>query len=219
MKTNTCTNEETFSNEFSLDYSTSKTILKRGQTALIAIAICLLVNVVLRIDYVILSNTLGENSLTETLQLVMLAISSGSFFYLAKRRPVLRHAAVLIGSFFLVMFIRENDALFDSIIHGFWLYPALAITMTALIYAIRNGKQTLDQLAVILNSSYTNLFILGLIMLLVYSRLIGMGDFWKDVMHEYYVRDVKNIVEEGSELLAYCIIAFASIKIQRSLKG
>ena len=219
MKTNTCTNEETFSNEFPLDYSTSKTILKRCQTALIAIAICLLVNVALRIDYVFLDNSVGEVSLTEMLELAMLAISSGSFFYLAKHRPVLKHAAVLIGSFFLVMFIRENDALFDHIYHGFWLYPALATTIAALIYAIRNGKQTLDQLAVILNTSHTNLLIMGLIMLLVYSRLIGMGDFWKGVMHEYYVRDVKNIVEEGSELLAYCIIAFASIKIQRSLKA
>ncbi|ANS86260.1 hypothetical protein VSVS12_02504 [Vibrio scophthalmi] len=220
MKTDiyTHTSDTTLREEFALDKSSSKIILKRFQNALIAVAICLLVNVALRMDYVFLGNKVGEASITEMLELVMLAISSASFFFIAKQRPTLKHAAVLIGAFFLVMFIRENDGWLDHISHGFWVYPALFTTISALIYAARNGKQTITQLAVILDTSYANLLVLGLILLLVYSRLMGMGDFWKGVMSAHYVRDVKTIVEEGSELLAYCIIAYASVKIQRSLK-
>ncbi|ODS10451.1 hypothetical protein [Vibrio scophthalmi] len=220
MKTDiyTHTSDTTLIEEFALDKSSSKIILKRFQNALIAVAICLLVNVALRIDYVFLGNTLGEASVTEILELVMLAISSASFFLIAKQRPALKHAAVLIGAFFLVMFIRENDGWLDHISHGSWIYPALLTTIAAIIYAAKNGKQSFTQLAVILNTSSANLLIFGLIMLLVYSRLMGMGDFWKGVMSEHYIRDVKNIVEESTELLAYCIIAYASIKIQRALK-
>lgn len=220
MKTDiyTHSHDKSLIEEFALDKSSSKIILKRFQTALIAIAICLLVNVALRIDYVFLGNTLGEASVTEILEVVMLAISSASFFFVAKQRPTLKHAAVLIGAFFLVMFIRENDGWLDHISHGSWVYPALLTTFAAIIYAAKNGKQTFTQLAVILNTPPATLLIFGLMMLLVYSRLIGMGDFWKDVMSEHYIRDVKNIVEESTELLAYCIIAYASLQIQRRLK-
>lgn len=218
MKTTTYTEENTLGQEFSLHRSTSEIILKRSLLMLIGIAICLLVNVVMRVDYVILGNKLGELSITECLEQVMLAISAGSFFYLIKLQPKLKHASLLIACFFSVMLIRENDMLLDYIAHGFWVYPALAVTFGAIGYAIRNGKQSLDQLAVILNSSYMNMLILGIVLLLVYSRLFGMGDFWKGVMAEHYVRDVKNIAEEGTELLAYCIIAFSSIKVVRSFR-
>ncbi len=218
MKTTTYTNQESLGHEFSLHRPASEIILKRCLTALIGVAICLLVNVALRLDYIVLGNQVGELSITEGLEQLMLVLSAGSFFYLAKRQTKLKHAATLMGAFFLVMLIRENDAFFDYIVHGFWVYPALAVTFAAITYAVRNGKQTLDQLAVILSSSYMNMLVLGLIMLLVFSRLFGMGSFWQGVMAEHYVRDVKNIVEEGSELLAYCIIAFSSIKILRGFK-
>ncbi len=57
-----------------------------------------------------------------------------------------------------------------------------------------------------------NLLVTGVMLLLVFSRLFGMGSFWHNVMGDDYVRAVKNIAEEGTELLAYCLIAFASLK-------
>ncbi|OLQ89425.1 hypothetical protein BIY21_15255 [Vibrio ponticus] len=218
MKTTTYSNEKKIENDYSLTPSTSHAILKSGLNFLIAVAFCALVNLALRIDYVVLGNTLGEESVTEFMEQIMLIISASSFYYLAKTKPQLKHAAVLIGSFFLVMLIRENDGFLDHIAHGSWVYPALFVTFSALFYAFKNGKQTLDQMAVILSSNYMNMLILGVVLLLVYSRLFGMGDFWKGVMQEHYIRDVKNIAEEGTELLAYCIIAFSSFKIMRGFR-
>lgn len=57
-----------------------------------------------------------------------------------------------------------------------------------------------------------NLLITGVMLLLVFSRLFGMGSFWHNIMGADYVREVKIIAEEGTELLAYCLIAFASVK-------
>ncbi|KAB1455215.1 hypothetical protein [Vibrio panuliri] len=218
MKTTTYSQDKTLRDEFALSQSTKNIILKRSLMTLIGVAICLLVNVVMRVDYILLGNTLGELSLTEGLEQVMLIIASGSFFYLASQQPKLKHAATLIAAFFLVMLIRENDALFDYIAHGFWRYPAMAVAFSAIAYAVRNGKQSLDQLAVILNNRNMGMLLLGIVLLLVYSRLFGMGNFWKGVMQEHYVRDVKNIAEEGTELLAYCIIAFSSCRLARCFR-
>ncbi len=219
MKTSTNSNQglNSFTDEFSLSSSASKIILKRCQTALIFIAISILVNVAIRLDYVFLGNNLGEISITELLEQCSLLVSSFAFFLLSKHRPDTKHAAVLIASFFLVMFIRELDFWFDMISHGSWVYPALAITLAALVYAGKNPQRSINQLAEILRSPHMNVLIIGLMLLLVYSRLFGMGAFWKGVMSEHYIRDVKNIAEEGTELLAYLIISFGSIRTYLSL--
>lgn len=62
-----------------------------------------------------------------------------------------------------------------------------------------------------------DILVLGMAMLLVFSRLYGMGDFWKEVMDENYIRIIKNISEEAIELLSYLIIAISGSKIKRRL--
>ena len=206
-----------FTDEFSLSSSASKIIFKRCQTALIFIAISILVNVAIRLDYVFLGNGLSEFSITEMFEQLSLLVSCSVFFLLSKHRPDTKRAATLIASFFLVMFIRELDFLFDMISHGAWVYPALAVTLSALVYAGKQPRSSLNQLAEILRSPHMNVLIIGLMLLLVYSRLFGMGDFWKGVMSEHYVRDVKNIAEEATELLGYLIISFGSVRTYLSL--
>lgn len=198
--------------EFTLSQSTSQVIYKRCQTALVVLAIGIIVNLALRIDFVLFNGSVGEVSVTEMLQQLLLIIASGSFAYLARKKTEVKHAALLISAFFGVMFIREMDFWFDKIVHGAWVVPALLVSGSAIFYAIKNGKRTIDQLALILASPHMNLLVTGVMLLLVFSRLFGMGSFWHNVMGDDYVRVVKNIAEEGTELLAYCLIAFASLK-------
>ncbi|MFI3276599.1 hypothetical protein [Vibrio sp.] len=216
MKSQSKTKEQTHMSlelpEFTLSQSTSQVIYKRCQTALVVLAIGIIVNLAIRIDFVYLSGKIGENSITEMLQQLLLLISSGAFAYLAKKRPEVKHAAILISAFFAVMFIRELDYWFDMIFHGAWAYPAIIIAASAIFYAAKNGKRSIDQLALILASPHMNLLVAGVMLLLVFSRLFGMGSFWQGVMGEHYISNVKTIAEEGTELLAYCLIAFASLK-------
>jgi hypothetical protein len=198
--------------EFNISQSTSQVIFKRCQTALIVLAIGIIVNLALRIDYVLIGGELSELSVTEVLEQLLLLTSSLSFLYMAKHTSQVKHAALLISAFFAVMLIRELDFWFDMITHGAWVYPAILVAGSAIFYAIKNGKQTLDQIAYILASPHMNLLITGVMLLLVFSRLFGMGSFWHNIMGADYVREVKIIAEEGTELLAYCLIAFASVK-------
>lgn len=216
MKSQSKTKEQTQMSfelpEFTLSQSTSQVIYKRCQTALVVLAIGIVANLALRIDFVLLNGNVGEVSVTEMLQQLLLIVTSGSFAYLAREKREVKHAALLISAFFAVLFIREMDFWFDKIVHGAWVVPALLVAGSAIFYAIKNGKRTIDQLALILASPHMNLLVTGVMLLLVFSRLFGMGSFWHNVMGDDYVRVVKNIAEEGTELLGYCLIAFASLK-------
>lgn len=61
------------------------------------------------------------------------------------------------------------------------------------------------------------LIILSIAFLLVFSRLFGMGSFWKLVMVDNYMYMVKSMIEEGTELLAYLFILYGTFDIYKSL--
>ncbi|MGF1911717.1 hypothetical protein L4C38_20070 [Vibrio kasasachensis] len=76
----------------------------------------------------------------------------------------------------------------------------------------------MNQLAVLLRIHAVKQMIAWVVLLLVFSRIYGMGAFWQDVMNEYYVREVKNIVEEGIELLCYSLICLSGIQAFRQVR-
>ena len=154
---------------------------------------------------------------TETLQLIMLAITSFSFIQLSRHVPSVRHAAILIAGFFATLIIREMDYWFDKIHHGFWVYPALIIAGIACMKATKGGKNTINEMASILNAPHMILLNTSVMLLLVFSRLYGMGHFWEGVMGEQYVHAVKTISEEGIELLCYCLIAYSAWRVKSTL--
>lgn len=136
MKSQSKTKEQTHMSlelpEFTLSQSTSQVIYKRCQTALVVLAISIVANLALRIDFVLLNGNVGEISVTEMLQQLLLIVTSGSFIYLARERSEVKHAALLISAFFAVMFIREMDFWFDKIVHGAWVVPALLVAGSAI---------------------------------------------------------------------------------------
>ncbi|MFM2587101.1 hypothetical protein [Vibrio sp. TBV020] len=188
------------------------TFQKVALNALVIAALSILVNVCLRVDFTLLHHGLGETSATELAQLMMLAVTSLSFFHLVRTKSSVTYAAALVSGFFMVMFIREMDVWFDMIAHGAWVVPALTITFAACYFAFSGGKKTIDQMALLLNTRYMPVLITSAVLLLVFTRLYGMGSFWHSVMGDHYIRDVKNLSEEATELMAYSIIAFAAVK-------
>lgn len=179
---------------------------------LVLAALSIFVNLCLRVDFTLLHHGLSESSMTELAQSLMLAVTSLAFFLLAQRNRSIRHASILFGGFFTVLFIRESDVWFDLIFHGAWVIPALLVTFSACFYAYRGGSDSIQQLAKILNSRYMPMLITAVVLLLVFSRLYGMGSFWHSVMEEHYLREVKNLSEEAIELLCYSLISLSAVK-------
>lgn len=165
---------------------------------------------VLMIDIILLGNDVGEASLVEYTQEFLLLVTVFLYYQLAWRHKVMRNAHILVGGFILCMFIREFDSVFDEIVHGFWFYPAITVALVslALTFGLK-PKVTLHQLAEFTRPRQYAYLIIGLVTVLVFSRLFGMKIIWETLLKDGYARVVKNAAEESLELFGY-VLCFTS---------
>ncbi len=162
------------------------------------------------IDVVWMNNAVHEASFTECAQEIMLGLMALLFFWRAWRSPAERSMMVLAGGFFCCMLIREMDFLFDEWRHGSWFWFALAVALSCLAVALRKPATLIRGLAAFMRHPAWNMMTAGMITILVFSRLFGMHELWQHLMLDGYNRTVKNMAEEGSELLGYSLCLFAT---------
>ncbi len=158
-----------------------------------------------------LGNAVGEWSLVELTQEGFLAASVLAFVRVAIARRDDRHFAVLAAAFFACMFLREMDEALDLIAHGLWKYPVALLVLGSLAWASRAPRETLAGLVRFLGSRPGTVMVIGLVLLLFYSRLIGMTSLWTGLLGDQYIRVFKNTIEETTELLGYTFILAASL--------
>ena len=158
------------------------------------------------VDIFIAKTDILETSFTEVSQEAMLALIAG-LFWLSAREPGQRGVGILIGGFFACMLIRELDGLFDPISHSFWLWPALLTAGTCVYRALGYKGAWRDVVSGLARFSVRPAFgfIMAGLLVLIFSRLFGMGSLWHGILQEGYARLAKTTVEEGVELLAYSI--------------
>lgn len=167
----------------------------------------------LRQDILVLGNAVGEDSLVEACQLALLGLSALTFALLAWCRADDRRFAVLASVFFACMLIRENDAVFDLVLfHGAWKYLVAPLAIGSLVWALRDARALLSGIARFLAAHAGTMMLLGLAILLCFSRLFGMTEIWASVLGDGYVRTAKNAIEETGELLGYSVILAASLR-------
>lgn len=186
--------------------------LKRaaGWAALVSLPVLLLY-----FDVQWLGNIVGEWSVVEFAQLGLLFLIALAFAGLARREPAERRFAVLAAAFFACMLVRETDAFWDSLHDGLWQVLVAALAAGSLAFALRDWRAALSGLARLLASREGMALTLGLVLVLVYSRLLGMGGLWQGLLGEEYLRVFKNAVEEGTELLGYVLVFAASAAYAR----
>ena len=155
--------------------------------------------------------SVGERSLVEGLQLLLLAATSVAFFALAHRHRGERRFAALAAGFFICMGIRETDAAWDVVSDGLWQVLVATVAPAATAYAAADWRSTLRALDRFVSSRPGVLMITALGLLLAYSRLLGMGVIWEGLLDEQYLRVFKNAVEETTELLSYVLICAAGM--------
>ncbi|MBP2168976.1 small-conductance mechanosensitive channel [Erwinia toletana] len=194
-------------------------VLRNKLLAFVACAVflCLMMGLVY-IDVNWMNNALHETSFTEGAQELILAIIAASFFIAAIRHAEYRAGLQLIGGFYACMLIREMDFLFDEIRHGAWVWFALAVTAICLTYALLHLQKCLRGLVHLLQHPAWNMMAAGLLTILVFSRLFGVNALWQHLMLDGYHRTVKNMAEEGSELLGYSFCLFASVRYLWAMK-
>ncbi len=200
------------------------------------VVVMLLSVALLYLEVFYLKSPSSEQSLIENAQRLYLAVISGVFFWYGSKHKPFRAGFVLIGGFVLCMLIRENDELSDKWFHGSWKYFVLLVASSCIFYAIKHAKATVDGLCHFIQSRSYAIFVTGLIVVLLISRLFGVGEIWTTIMQDDYISVVinivgeygalddytaiqddytgiiKNIVEEYSELVGYSMMLFATLR-------
>ena len=148
----------------------------------------------------------SEAGPTEIIQTVLLLLSTVLLFVESYRYQDMRGALILAGGFIGCMLIREQDYFLDMLSHGCWKWPALTLAAGCLIYAGLTLRATISALARFIRWHYFPIFITGIVIVLAYSRLFGMGVLWKTLLPNGEWRIAKNAIEESSELLGYMLI-------------
>ncbi|WP_325894115.1 hypothetical protein [Grimontia sp. NTOU-MAR1] len=174
---------------------------------------------VIRFDIDTLKTGASEGTLVEYMEQFLLSLTVLCYAYIAKHNPSFKRFGALVIGFFLCLLIRELDMFFDELVfHGFWVYPAAIVAASAVIYSLTDRVETANQFAAFVNHRNFGLLCMGLAMLLVFSRLFGMSSLWRELLGDGYVRAAKNIAEEGTELMAYVTIFYASLRYVFAMK-
>ena len=158
-----------------------------------------------------------ENGVVEWCQFIALMGSGCALVWAAFKRRDLLAGLLLAGVFFLDMAIREQDALFDHVVHGCWVVPVGVITVWALVLAVKHRQTILDGLEAMVKAPNSGLLILGVFTILGFSRVIGYKKFWKTLAEGTGAMDgswhaFKRFTEESVELFGYMIVLVWAIR-------
>lgn len=166
--------------------------------------------VLFQLDVHWLGNRVNEWSLVELVAEGFLAICVIGYLRLARASVPDRGFAVLAAGLFGAMLVRELDSMWDLVFDGLWQLLALGVVASALAVAGRDPAATLASLRRFLVSRENRTMLAGLVILLGFSRLFGMGSLWSALIDAENGRVVKNAIEECTELLGYSFILLAS---------
>lgn len=179
--------------------------------------ICMLVIIGIAYLDISRSGVISESSFTECLQETLLFICICIFAYIVKKYR--QDAVILVVGFLLSMLIREWDGIFDNIFHGAWKFIALPTAALSCYFAFRSGKEkVIEGLAFFMQMRTYNILLLGLMVVLVVSRILGMRVILLLFAGIDFNEGLKNFMEEAFELLGYLIIFISSILYLREYK-
>lgn len=168
---------------------------------------------IIQIDIRFLGNTLTENSMTEFSQSLLLFFSARVFAMRAWWDIGSRGYLIVGTTLFVCMFVRENDGFLDHIRHGFWIVPASVVAMVGGLSALHWKDSIAKPFLRHFERRETTFIFIGLLVVLVFSRLFGTTSLWQPLMGEAYNASFKTVVQEGLELLGYALIAYGAARL------
>ncbi len=169
--------------------------------------------IMLSVTYLDLSSAgiIRDSSFTENLQESLLFTSSLIFLYIAKKYH--QRGLLLVSGLFMCMFIREWDAVFDKLLfHGAWKYVGIPVALYYIYISLIEGKEkAASDLVFFMERKPYCVMVLGMIIVLVVSRVLGMRLVGNLLYGDGFSNSFKSFVEEGFELLGYLTIFISSL--------
>lgn len=156
----------------------------------------------------------SEESLTEWLESLSALLCSMCFLAVARLHRSLRPVAVMLAALTCLMFIREADHFLDTrVFDGAWQLLVTLVLIATGLYLWRQPDSIAESIRLYAKQPSAGILLSGILVTFVFSRLFGQGVFWQTVMGDAYLRVVKNIVEEGTELAGYALFVIAALEL------
>ena len=156
----------------------------------------------------------SEHSLTEWLESGFSLLSGLIFVAVARFDRILRPMAAMLAALCFMMFIREADFFLDAqVFDGAWQLLVTGVLLSISLYLWRQQEPIAVSIQTYAQQPSAGILLSGFLVLFVFSRLFGRESFWQSVMGEGYIRVVKNIAEEGTEILGYGLITIAAFEL------
>ena len=173
------------------------------------LAVCMAWTAAVLLDVVVMKTRCLENSLVEWMQFALIAASGAAMAIVAVRERRGRAAYALASAFFFDMAIREMDGFLDALLwHGSWsvLVAVVASAAFAAVFAFRWHGTVVEGLLEMSRSRSFPMLAVGLAVILVVSRIMGMKYLWATLGDVSGMCFAKRIVEESLELFGYCMV-------------
>ncbi len=167
----------------------------------------------------ILERSVKEDSAIEIAQESYLFIIVVILIVQSFKIPKYKNLSYILALFFAMHLVREFDLFLDMVFDGLWQIIAFSMLGLAVLLFVKNKQIIIQQIGALKNDISTGLFLLGLTLLHVLSRLWGKSDNWKTLLEDNYRRVFKDLAEEGIELVSYSILLIATIQLFLTLKS
>ncbi len=149
----------------------------------------------------------GEITFTEITQEVILFILFLAYLFIGYKWREIRVVSNFVSLFFLMAFIREFNFLIDK-----WIYPVLMVLVILVLLIIRDFKKIRQATMAFFRVPAAHWFLAGLLITLVFSRLMGRSKFWRLLYSDDSYRLAKAATEEGIELLGDTVMLISAIE-------
>jgi len=153
----------------------------------------------------------AETGPVEIMETVFALVTALVFLSVGRLDRQKESFVALMASLLFCAVIRESDYFLDVLVgRNTWKVLVGLLVVLTFFHVRRNFQSILESLMDFLSQPSFGILISGALVLVVFSRLFGYGDFWKDLIEGKLYRVVKTIVEEGVELMGYFLILVSS---------
>ena len=173
----------------------------------------LVVAKIIEID--MLDQSVKEGGFVERSQELLVFTSAIIAAAIGLKHPRIRTLSYVFSATAVIALIREMDAFLENnLFDKAWQVLALVVILPTLWFVCKNFNKLMAQFYGIFNTFSFGLMFSGTIIVHVFARLFGRDSVWIAMMtEEKYVRTVKDVAEEGIELLGYAIALMGVIEL------
>ena len=184
-----------------------------GHACLFALFIALdFVSITLDVRNVANTN-FGEEGYVEWFQEIQLFVAFLFLLFSLRRNKAEQPAIIFMAGCLTVAIIREyNNFFIDYAFQGAWSMLASIAGLITLFALYKRRRNVLQSFYFFTQTQAYGIVLGGFFVTFIFSRFMGIPNFWHYVLDKNYIRDIERMAEESIELIGYTMIAFGCVQ-------